>query len=189
MKPSYPRAKPEINLIIVEKKQLYLTLFLLLLSVISSGCSSAFQKSINYAHIDKDYLLKPGTQIEVGLITNETEHDFGLDVEQMLADALTEQLRKKDLLWEEGNSAKLTLDAQIIDYKKGSAFKRWLWPGWGKTDLIVHSDLKDETKTVGTVQAKSSVAWGGGFTIGAWRNIFENVAKNMVKDLCIKLKQ
>jgi len=188
MKPFHPREKPEINLTKTEKKQLIPTLFLLLPALISCGCSSVFQQSVHYAHLDKDYLLRPGTQIEIGSVTNETEHDFDLDVEQMLTDALTKKLRKEGLLWEEGNSAKLTLDAQIIDYKKGSAFQRWLWPGWGKTDLIVHCNLKDENKTVGTLQAKGSVAWGGGFTIGAWRDIFDGVAKKVVRDLRKKLK-
>ena len=189
MMPSHPRENLEINMVTTGKSPLYLTLFLLLLAVIGSGCNSAFHESVHYAHIDKNHFIGSGTQLKVGSVTNETEHDFDIDVEHMLADAFTEQLRKEKLLWEGGNNAKLILDAKIVGYQKGGAFKRWLIPGWGSTNLIIHCVLKDGTNIVGTVQAKGEVAWGGGFTVGAWKNIFDNVAKDAVRDLKTKINK
>ena len=93
------------------------------------------------------------------------------------------------MLWEKGDNAKLTLNASIVEYNKGSAFKRWLMPGWGSTDLIVHCDLKDGTNTIGTVQAKGTVNWGGGFSVGAWKDIFDSVAKDAVRDLSKKINK
>ncbi len=183
MQPYHPRGTLGITSVIIDNRRLVLALLLLLLATVGSGCSSMLREKINYAHIEKDYLLKPETLIEVGTVTNETDHEFDVDVEQMLAESLAEQLGKEGILFKEGNSAKLILEVQILDYKKGSAYKRWLMPGWGKTDLVVHCYLKDKTESVGTVQAKGSVSWGGGFSAGAWREIFDGVAKDIAKAL------
>jgi len=110
-------------------------------------------------------------------------------VEHMLRRALTEKLTAEKLLWNDTTPKKLVLDSKILDYDEGNAFKRWLLPGWGATVLTIQSDLRQDGQLVGTVDAKRTVSAGGGYTIGAWKTIFDNIAGDIVEDLREKIPQ
>jgi hypothetical protein len=57
-------------------------------------------------------------------------------------------------------------------------------PGMGKTILSVEGVVKDSRDIVlVTTQATESIGAGGGFTAGAWKYIFGNVAEKLVNDL------
>jgi Domain of unknown function (DUF4410) len=136
--------------------------------------------------------LEPGLslgerqRIEVADVTNESGKLFNVPVEQMLRDALSEQLAHADLLWNDPNATShLTLRAQILDYERGNAFKRWLLPGYGTTVLSVRGELTDATNgsLVASFQARRTVSIGGGYSIGAWHTIFKSVAKDIARDL------
>jgi len=71
--------------------------------------------------------------------------------------------------------------------KKGDAFQRWLWPGLGKTVLEVHCELQDGDRVVGRADAKRTVDAGGGYTIGAWKSIYNDVAADIVEDVSTQL--
>ncbi len=76
------------------------------------------------------------------------------------------------------------MNVNIIEYRKGDAFKRWLWPGYGSTVLVVEAILLDSNGNIdATAQANRSVDAGGGYTIGAWKEIFTNVSADLVSDL------
>jgi hypothetical protein len=76
------------------------------------------------------------------------------------------------------------MNVNIIEYRKGDAFKRWLWPGYGSTVLVVEATLLDADGNVdATAQANRSVDAGGGYTVGAWKKIFEDVSADLVSDL------
>jgi len=76
------------------------------------------------------------------------------------------------------------MDVNIIEYRKGDAFKRWLWPGYGSTVLVVEATLLDAEGNVdATAQANRSVDAGGGYTVGAWESVFDDVARDLVSDL------
>jgi len=139
------------------------------------------------ADIKEGVTIQPNTKIEVGKVTNRTGESFDIDIEKMFAEAMTEVLQKKELLWSEGNP-KLIIDTNIVEYQKGNAFKRWLMPGWGKTILAIRADLKRENTVIGSAEAKRTVTWGGGFTIGAWKTIFRNLSEDVVEDLQDHLK-
>jgi hypothetical protein len=160
--------------------------FLILLFILTTmaliGCG-AVQHKITF----QDYSPQAQTKIEVGQVTNETKQTFDINIEQMLTDAFAEALRKEAMLWEGGSESKLVLTSKIIEYDKGNAFKRWLLPGWGSTVLTIQSDLKDGDKVVGCAEARRTVSFGGGYTIGAWQTIFNSVAKDVVKDLCTQI--
>ena len=80
------------------------------------------------------------------------------------------ELTKENLLGQEGVPGAVTMDISIIEYRKGDAFKRWLWPGYGSTVLVVEATLLDAEGNVdATAQANRSVDAGGGYTIGAWK--------------------
>jgi len=79
---------------------------------------------------------------------------------------------KKKLLWTGESTPKLVLNCKIIEYDKGNAFKRWLYPSWGITLLNIQCELKDRNKVVGSARARHTVSAGGLYTIGAWKFIF-----------------
>lgn len=84
----------------------------------------------------------------------------------------------KNGLFANGNH---TIHIHIQDYAPGSAFKRWLIPGWGSTKLSVKAIIVDEkNKKIADIPVEKYIDAGGGFTIGAYKYIFDDVAKEIV---------
>ena len=133
------------------------------------------------------YAPKQGTKIEIGKIINSTGGQYPIDIVQMFRDSLTEQLRKDNLLYSGGDTTRLTLDTQIIEYEEGNAFKRWLLPGWGSTILSIQSDLREGDSIIGSADARRVVSAGGAYTIGAWKTVFTNVSSDVIGDLMTKI--
>ncbi len=122
------------------------------------------------------------TKVLVGEVANKTGESFA--IEAMQRDAMVDELAKKKLLGQQGAPDLVTKNVNIIEYRKGDAFKRWLLPGYGSTVLVVEATLLDAEGNVdATAQANRSVDAGGGYTIGAWKEIFEDVAADLVADL------
>lgn len=158
---------------------------LLCASLLLAGCGTVQHKVV----LDESFIAKAGTKFEVQTVSNRTGQSFDVDVEKMLRDALDVALKDKQLAWVSGGGAKLSIDADIVQYEKGDAFKRWLLPGWGSTVLIVKATLVDgERKSVGVVDAKRTVDAGGGYTIGAWEYVFQHIATDIVADLQERVK-
>ncbi|HBI14408.1 MAG TPA: hypothetical protein DDY20_02640 [Desulfobulbaceae bacterium] len=158
---------------------------ILMVLMFLSGCGTVEHKIT----FDQQYSMQPGTKVELGTVKNQTGQNFDIDVEKMLADALTNALKKKNLQWTEGAGPRLVLTADIVEYAKGDAFKRWLMPGYGSTTLVVRSALNDsDNRKVGSVDAKRTVDAGGAYTIGAWETIFQNVAEDIVANLAEQVK-
>ena len=150
------------------------------------GCGTVEHK----VSLEDGYRVKAGTKVVVGSVSNKTGQSFDIDVDKMLADALTQTLRDRDLYWTSEPAPKLALNAEIVKYSKGDAFKRWLMPGWGSTVLVVHATLTDANNhQVGDVEAKRTVDAGGGYTIGSWESVFRDVAGDVVTDLEKQVKQ
>lgn len=156
---------------------------ILLLTLTLIGCGSVEHK----LDLHSGYMPIVATKIEVGKVTNETGQTFDVNVEQMLIDALAKKLGDENLLWTGQGDEKLVLSSKIIEYEKGNAFKRWLLPGWGSTVIAVHADFKKGDQLVGSEQARRTVSIGGGYTIGAWRTIFNSIAEDIVDDLREKI--
>jgi hypothetical protein len=101
---------------------------------------------------------------------------------------MVNELTKESLLGQRGSPGVVTMDVNIIEYRKGDAFKRWLWPGYGSTVLVVEATLLDvEGNVDASAQANRSVDAGGGYTTGAWEKIFKNVAADLVSDLKVNI--
>ncbi|MBR5050115.1 MAG: DUF4410 domain-containing protein [Desulfovibrio sp.] len=76
------------------------------------------------------------------------------------------------------------LRTDIVRYEPGNAFKRWLMPGFGATRLnVVGKVFTREGALVATVPVERYIGFGGGFTIGAWKDVFQDVAKEIVRVL------
>lgn len=128
------------------------------------------------------------TKILVGEVANKTGESFDIDIAAMLRDAMVNELAKENLLGQQGARDLVTMNVNIIEYRKGDAFKRWLWPGYGSTVLVVEATLLDAEGNVdATAQANRSVDAGGGYTTGAYKEIFEDVAADLVADLKVKI--
>jgi uncharacterized protein YceK len=165
-------------------KRSFMSLSIALGLALVSGCGSVNHR----LSLLDNYTPQPRTKVEVGKVTNQTGKTFNIiDMEQALADAFVQVLRKQNLLatGEEGN--RLVLSSRIVEYEKGSALQRWMLPGWGSTVLTIEGELTHGERVVGTFQARRTVSIGGTLTIGAWRTIFASVAKDVVKDLRSKI--
>jgi hypothetical protein len=110
-----------------------------------------------------------------------------VNVENLLRGALNGKLQAAGMRWNRGDGNKMVIESKIVEYEAGDAFKRWLLPGWGATVLTVQCDLKEENQLVGSVEARRTVSAGGGYTIGAWEDIFEDLAEDIVNDLQAKI--
>lgn len=134
--------------------------------------------------ISDEQAFDASTKIVVGEVSNKTGENFDIDIEAMFRDAMLNELRKENLLSEHDSPNVVTMNVNIIEYRKGDAFKRWLWPGYGSTVLVVEANLLDSEGNIdATAQANRSVDAGGGYTVGAWEKIFTNVASDLVSDL------
>ena len=143
------------------------------------GCGTVDHKLT----LKDNYTPQTGTSIEVGKVTNATGQTFEVNVEQLLTEALIQQLQKEGMFLTEGTANKILISSKIVEYDEGNAFKRWLLPGWGATVLSVQCDLKEGSQLVGSVEARRTVSAGGGYTIGAWRTIFTSLAGDIIEDL------
>jgi len=163
-----------------DKRILMAALLIGLLALIFVGCANVQHQ----ARLNKDYIPKDNVSIKVAKVVNDTGFDFDIDIEEMLADALEDQLLEEDLLWLGGAEPFLLMESRIIGYKKGSAFKRWMMPGWGATELSIRCELKDDKNNmVGKAAATREVFAGGGYTVGAWKTVFKDVANDVAEDL------
>jgi hypothetical protein len=159
---------------------------LALMLLLIAGCGTVEHK----VSLEQGYRVQAGTKVELGPVKNATGQSFDIDIEKMLADALVETLKDRDLYWTAAPAPKLILTADIVQYAKGDAFKRWLAPGWGATALVVRARLTDpEGHEVGQVDAKRTVEAGGLYTVGAWETVFGSLAGDVVTDLEEQVKR
>ena len=154
-------------------------------SLLVAACGTVEHK----VALDAGYAVKPGTKVVLGPMKNQTGQTFDIDIEKMLADAFNQSLQDKELDWKGGETPKLQLNADIVQYDKGDAFKRWLMPGYGSTVLVVRGVLHDaDNRKVGSVDAKRTVDAGGLYTVGAWETIFRSVADDVIVQLREQVK-
>lgn len=56
-------------------------------------------------------------------------------------------------------------------------------PRWGATVLTVEATLKDNDQIVGKANASRNITAGGGYTIGAWKYVYDDIAADLISDL------
>lgn len=155
-------------------------------ALLLSGCGTANHSAVYVP----GYALSPEATVAVGAVSDaapvidrgEELKDF--DVAAAMRKQLEAKLRESGLhVASAGTEGSLVLSVKIVDYQPGDAFKRWLWPGYGSTILSVAGLLQDGDETVAVIKARRTVDAGGGYTIGAWEEIFGDVADDIVSDL------
>ncbi len=123
------------------------------------------------------------TKVKVIDVSNDTGELFDVDVIGLLWGSLDDALRKRGMYWTpDSPNPPLTLEAQVIKYKKGNVITRLcLVPVVGNTVLVARCELKDGGRVIASAETKQTIAIGhGGFTIGAWRKIFGEVGEELV---------
>ncbi len=100
------------------KRKAFLLAMLIFIIFVASGCGTVHHT----LDFQNNYMPQADTKIEVGPVTNDTGEKFDIDIEKMLATALTDKLREKKLMWEGKDGSKLTSKCKIVEYKKGDAF-------------------------------------------------------------------
>ncbi|MDR1035492.1 MAG: DUF4410 domain-containing protein [Deltaproteobacteria bacterium] len=77
-----------------------------------------------------------------------------------------------------------TVNVDIVKYEPGNAFSRWLMPGAGTTRLSVVANITNQTGlNAARIASERSIGFGGAYTIGAWKYVFDEVAKEIVQTL------
>ena len=151
----------------------------MLIGIFITGCATT--SSID---VINENLLQNNFSINSVVAKNETGKSFEIDIESMLKEAVNEELSVQGLSNKEG--LEYELQVFIIQYKEGNAFGRWIMPGLGKTVLSVEAVLNDESgEAVLKSQATRSIGAGGGYTINAWKKVFNQVAEELVNDLAL----
>ena len=83
----------------------------------------------------------------------------------------------------------ITLIPTITDYDPGNAALRWLAPGAGSTVLTVRCDIQQHGVSVGKINVRRTVEFGGVYSIGQWSIIFGRVADDIVDKLKDRVAQ
>jgi len=83
----------------------------------------------------------------------------------------------------------IALIPTITDYDPGNAALRWLAPGAGSTVLTVRCDIQQHGVSVGKINVRRTVEFGGVYSIGQWSIIFGRVAGDIVDKLKDKVAQ
>ena len=159
---------------------------LLLASVLATSCVTPSPRT--FAATSE---IRSGARVELGQVASSADLTNGDELAGMLRSALAEALAKGEIAWSgDPGQDRYRLDAQVVEYEAGNAFKRWLAPGYGSTVLHVRGELVDPLsgEVVARIDHERSVAFGGAYTIGAWRTVFGTVAKDVTRELEIRLK-
>lgn len=159
-----------------------------LLVIMVSGCTGAGSAVKG----DSSLLPKPGALVELRDVKNASGQTFDVDVEATLRRAMHAALEQERLEWRSGaRPDRLVLDLRITEYRPGNAFQRWLLPGYGSTVLAVEGTVKEaQTDALAaSILHQRSVHFGGAYTIGAWKRIFDTVAGDIARDLKIRIER
>jgi hypothetical protein len=165
-------------------KKLQFIMFIVLLTFGAVACST----KASYIHTPGAAHIDPSSKFSVGEIVDRTGFSFPADesdkfeLNEAMSSALKKALENKTAL---GDETQYTINVVLVAYAPGNAFHRWLLPGLGETKLNVVASVVDlEGREIAKIPVERSIAAGGGYTIGAFKYVFDEVAMAIV-DLLI----
>lgn len=158
-----------------------LTVFLMMLIVIAvAGCSTKSQVYMpdRTIHIAKSSKFAVGETVDIsGFVFEEQSEKFSLS--DAMAGSINAALAMDGL---SGSTTQYTIRTKITGYAPGNAFARWLIPGAGATELKIESIIVgSDGQEVARIPVERSIAAGGGYTIKAYKYVFDDVAKELVR--------
>jgi len=156
------------------KRAVFLTFFLAL----AAGCGTT-----------SNYIQAPGAQginqaegFKVGQVEDLSGFQFrpndpdAFSLKETMSTALGAALARQGLTGEGRNK----VNVNILAYDPGNAFARWIVPGAGATKLTVEATIVDKKGTqLAKIPVDRHISAGGGFTVGAYKYIFEEVAQEI----------
>ena len=168
-------------------KKALLSILMMGLCIACIGCST--KSSLEW--LEPSIKIAPTDKFEIGEVTDQSGFvpaESELEPAEAMKKALVTAMQRENLL---GNEFKI--DTTVLAYSPGNAFSRWLVPGMGATHLKTISYIygKDGNK-VAELPVERKISAGGGFTIGAWREVFSEVAEEIVEviqEKFLKIKQ
>lgn len=130
---------------------------------------------------------------EVPPVLNETGKTFEFDVSDTLTQNIKSKLRDKGYIVSDGTVPSeeiLIIKSSLLSYEPGSAFKRWIAPGFGKTQATVKTSLieKRTGKVLGELVSAEAVSAGGLYSAGADRRILDAIAEGIAEEIEKKVK-
>jgi hypothetical protein len=137
---------------------------------------------------------RPGTKVLLATVVDQAPAEKRQDVKDFdiraeMQSQLQSELRAAGLLaGTEPTAPQVELSTTIVNYEPGNAFARWLMPGMGATKLSLECRLLEQGNQVGTIRINRHVSAGGGYTIGQWKIIFRDAAKDVASELRKKFK-
>jgi hypothetical protein len=167
------------------KKRLPLASLWLATLLLAAACSS----KATYVHLVP---IPPDSKFAVGEVFDETGFSFpendddAIVLAAAMAEALEKALARKALSGE----GQWILNVTLKEYEPGNAFKRWLIPGFGTTRLTAVASVVDpEGNVAAEIPAERKIGFGGGYTVGAWRYVFDDLAEIIVESLVERERQ
>jgi hypothetical protein len=118
---------------------------------------------------------------------------YSFDVAETFRDDLKHALSERGYQVADSANAPpgaLVVQCEFVTYEEGSAFKRWIMPGWGATQATVLTTFADQ-KTgapLGSLMTSQAVGAGGLYTIGQYRLILISVAGQVATAIDNKIK-
>lgn len=168
-------------------KKIFFTFCLFLLFI--GGCAT--EKPMT--RMEKGSSLAGYKVIEVTPVLNETGKAINFEVTDALTQYIKASLQEKGFLVSEilgSEENVMILKNHLTSYEPGSAFKRWVLPGLGKTQCTLKTSLIDRKtgKVLAEMVAAEEVGSGGLYSIGADKWILNVVARSISDEIDRKVK-
>ena len=147
------------------------------------GCVSDWAAKESVSDLRPVYTANGRMQLQVQTCIDRTgyaKRDLGREA----TEALIEKLRAVPE-FELKADGRYVLSCDISAFVEGSAFKRWLIPGWGATTGQVAVMVADSTtgETVAILRGNATVAAGGLYSVGADEVILSSALDDVVKKM------
>lgn len=153
-------------------------------SVILSGCIT----SKPMVSLEKGVSLSRYQAVEIASVRDETGKIYGFNVAASLTRNIKASFQQKGYVLSDGKQTSqevLLIKCRLLSFEPGSAFKRWLVPGFGKTQATVQTSLIDKKsgKLLGELVSAEAVSTGGLYSAGADVRILEAIAEGIVNEI------
>ena len=121
--------------------------------------------------------------IEKVVVKDLTNNPMGLiDIQNRMQISIENEITSRQ--FNKQDNLQYSLIVNIRQYEEGSAFLRWVIPGMGETFLNIETILLDENNNpVSQLRTSRTIQGGGGYTAGAWKRVFDSVAKRLISDI------
>lgn len=150
--------------------------YLIVLMMLLPGYSIPKTNSIQKIKFESNKKIKIGD-------INLPSEDYKIDVKAIFRTELEDALSEKGLLCISKQKSDCNiLNIKVNSYEMGSAFKRWLLPGYGATILDVECEINNSKgELIAIFEHNRSIGSGGVLTIGGSTTVIKKVSKDITK--------